>query len=184
MFKKVYLISLYLFITTQFSISSDLYNFQFDSIKGGIINLENYSGKLVLLVNTASRCGYTNQYSGLQNLWETYKDRGFIVLGVPSNSFNQEMKDEERVIDFCETNFGINFPLTTIQKVTGKDIHPVYKWLEEEYSITPGWNFYKVLFDRNGKVITSYQSSVTPEDKDLIREIEMRVDNYKEKSNI
>ena len=104
------------------------YDFKINSISGDIIDLNDYRGKPVLVVNTASYCGFTKQYADMQKLWEKYKDKGLIVLGVPSNSFNQEKKNNDEVKEFCEVNFSINFPITEITDVKGDNAHEIYKW--------------------------------------------------------
>ena len=106
------------------------FDFQINSISGEQIDLKDYKDKVVLVVNTASYCGFTNQYSDLQLLWEKYKSDGLIVLGVPSNSFNQEKKEDADVKKFCEVNFNINFPITSITDVKGENSHEIFKWAE------------------------------------------------------
>ena len=121
------------------------YDFKINSISGDIIDLNDYRGKPVLVVNTASYCGFTKQYADMQKLWEKYKDKGLIVLGVPSNSFNQEKKNNDEVKEFCEVNFSINFPITEITDVKGDNAHEIYKWAKENHgkSAVPKWNFIK-----------------------------------------
>ena len=155
--------------------SNDAHSFSFESINGDEINLNDYNGKTILIVNTASRCGFTGQYKGLQELWTDYKNKGLIILGVPSNSFKQELGDEKSVSDFCELNYGVNFPLTKIVKVIGKNKHPFYSWVKDEYGIVPKWNFYKILLDSKGKVISSYSSLTKPKSEKLIRDIENNI---------
>ena len=125
------------------------YDFKINSITGDQIDLKDFKGRPILIVNTASYCGFTKQYNDMQELWEKYRDRGLIVLGVPSNSFNQEKSDNSAVKEFCEVNFNINFPLTEITDVKGDNAHEIYKWAKENYgkSAVPKWNFYKYLFD-------------------------------------
>ena len=122
------------------------YDFKINSISGDVIDLNDFKGKPVLLVNTASYCGFTKQYNDMQELWERYKDKGLIVLGIPSNSFNQEKKVNSEVKKFCEVNFDINFPLTTITEVKGKNAHEIFKWAENNFgkSAVPKWNFHKI----------------------------------------
>ena len=108
------------------------YDFTIESITGEIINFEDYKNKVILVVNTASFCGFTKQYDELQELWELYKEQGFIVLGVPSNSFNQEKKNNADVKEFCEVNFNISFPLTTITEVKGENAHELFKWAKKK----------------------------------------------------
>ena len=150
------------------------YNFKIEGINGEIINLSQYRGKAILLVNTASYCGFTNQYTELQNLWEKYKSKGLIVLGVPSNSFNQEKKDDKDVKEFCEVNFNINFPLTTITEVKGDNAHIIFKWAEKNHgkSAMPKWNFHKILINKNGKIDDTFSSFTKPSSKKLIKKIE------------
>ena len=150
------------------------YDFKINSISGELINLNDYRGKPVLIVNTASYCGFTKQYTDLQNLWEKYKDKGLIVLGIPSNSFNQEKKVNSEVKKFCEVNFNINFPLTEITDVKGDNAHEIYKWAKENYgkSAVPKWNFYKILINKDGKIEDTFASFTKPMSKKLIKIIE------------
>ena len=124
--------------------------FSFTSIDGQPLSLADYRGKAVLVVNTASRCGFTHQYAGLQTLWETYRDRGLVVLGVPSNDFGaQEPGSETEIKEFCIVNFNIDFPMTEKQVVSGANAHPFYQWSGEQLGVLskPKWNFYKILLD-------------------------------------
>ena len=140
------------------------FDFKIESISGEEINLQEYKDKVILLVNTASYCGFTKQYNGLQKLWNEYKDDGLVVLGVPSNSFNQEKKDNNEIKNFCEVNFNINFPLTTILEVKGDNAHEVYKWAKENHgkSAVPKWNFYKILINKDGKIEETFSSFTSP----------------------
>ena len=144
------------------------------SIDDKIINLEEFSNKAVLLVNVASYCGFTKQYNDLQKLWDTYKDKGLIVLGVPSNSFNQEKDSNDEIKKFCEVNFGINFPMTSIFDVKGDNAHQIYKWAKKNYGNTavPKWNFHKILIDKNGKVFDTFASFTKPMSKKIINAVE------------
>ena len=155
--------------------SSEFYNFEFEGISGEKIPMDAYKGKVVLLVNTASMCGFTKQYSGLQELYEDYKEKNFVVLGVPSNSFMQEHSTEDKVKDFCETNFNITFPMTKIEAVIGNDKHPLYAWLKETYGIKPKWNFYKILIGKSGQVVNSYTSLIKPKSDKLLKVIEEEI---------
>ena len=130
------------------------YDFKINSISGDIIDLNDFKGKPVLVVNTASYCGFTKQYDDMQELWQRYKDKGLIVLGIPSNSFNQEKKVNSEVKKFCEVNFNINFPLTEITDVKGDNAHEIYKWAKKNYgkSAVPKWNFYKILINKEGVI--------------------------------
>ena len=150
------------------------YDFTILGISGETIELKKFENKVVLLVNTASYCGFTNQYSDLQNLWEKYKSKGLIVLGVPSNSFNQEKKKDGQVKDFCEVNFNINFPLTTITNVKGEDAHEIFKWAKENYgkSAVPKWNFHKILINKEGKIENTFSSFTNPSSNKITEQIE------------
>ena len=150
------------------------YDFKINSISGDIIDLNDFKGKPVLVVNTASYCGFTKQYNDMQELWERYKDKGLIVLGIPSNSFNQEKKDNSDVKEFCEVNFNINFPLTEITDVKGDNAHEIYKWAKENFgkSAVPKWNFYKILINKEGKIEDTYASLTNPTSKKIINKVE------------
>ena len=150
------------------------YDFKIKSITGEIIDLNDYKNKVVLLVNTASYCGFTKQYADLQILWDTYKSDGLIVLGIPSNSFNQEKKDDKEVKNFCEVDFSIDFPLSTITNVKGDNAHEIFKWAEDNYgkSAVPKWNFYKILINRDGKIEETYSSFTKPTSQKIIKKIE------------
>ena len=150
------------------------YDLQIESVNGDLIKLEDYKKKVVLIVNTASYCGFTNQYEELQNLWDKYKSKGLVVLGVPSNSFNQEKKVNSEVKEFCEVNFNINFPLTTITNVKGKKAHEIFKWAEENYgkSTIPKWNFHKILVNKEGNVVDTFASFTKPTSEKIIGKIE------------
>ena len=150
------------------------YDFKIKSISGDTINLNDYKNKVILLVNTASYCGFTKQYTDLQILWDKYKSNGLVVLGVPSNSFNQEKKNDKEVKDFCEIDFNINFPLTSITSVKGDDAHEIFKWARENYgkSAIPKWNFHKILINRNGKIEDTFSSFTKPTSQKIVKKIE------------
>ena len=150
------------------------FDFKINSITGEIINLSDYKDKVVLVVNTASYCGFTNQYSELQKLWDKYKSKGLIVLGIPSDSFNQEKKSDSGVKEFCEVNFDISFPLTSITNVKGNNAHEIYKWARENYgkSAIPKWNFYKILINKNGIIEETYSSLTKPMSNKILKKIE------------
>ncbi len=151
-----------------------IYDFKINSITGEVINFSDYQNKVILLVNVASYCGFTKQYSDLQKLWELYRDKGFVVIGVPSNSFNQEKNNEKEIKNFCEVNFSINFPLTSIYEVKGNDAHEIYKWAKKNHgnSAVPKWNFHKILIDKDGKVIDTFVSFTNPMSKKITGAIE------------
>ena len=150
------------------------YDFKIKSISGESINLSKYKNKVILVVNTASYCGFTKQYSDLQDLWQKYKSKGLVVLGIPSNSFNQEKNLDSEVKKFCEVNFDIDFPLTTITDVKGKNAHEIYKWAKSNYgnSAIPKWNFHKILIDKKGNIIDTFSSFTKPESMKIIKKIE------------
>ena len=136
--------------------------FKFDEIDGGHLSLSDFRGKAVLIVNTASRCGFTSQYAGLQKLYDTYKDKGLVVIAVPSGDFRQELKKEDMVKQFCKINYNLTVPMTSITNVRGPDAHPFYKWVKDEYGFTPTWNFNKILLDKKGRVVASFGSTARP----------------------
>ena len=150
------------------------YDLEIESINGEIIKLKDYQNKVILIVNTASYCGFTKQYQDLQDLWDEYKSKGLIVLGVPSDSFNQEKKTNSEVKEFCEVNFEINFPLTTITEVKGENAHEIFKWAENNFgkSAIPKWNFHKILINKQGNVEETYASFTKPTSNKIISKIE------------
>tara|TARA_Y100000994_G_scaffold202908_1_gene174016 strand:+ start:276 stop:824 length:549 start_codon:yes stop_codon:yes gene_type:complete len=150
------------------------YDFQIESINGEIINFKEYENKVILLVNTASYCGFTRQYDDLQKLWDQFKTKGLIVLGIPSNSFNQEKKNNSEIKKFCEMNFNINFPLSTLTDVKGNNAHEIFKWAKENHgkSAIPKWNFYKILINKEGKIEETYSSLTKPTSNKIIKKIE------------
>ena len=150
------------------------HDFKIESITGEIIDFKEYKNKVVLIVNTASYCGFTKQYSDLQNLWDQYKKDGLIVLGIPSNSFNQEKNDNNEVKEFCEVNFSINFPMSVITDVKGDSAHEIFKWAKKNYgkSAVPKWNFYKILINKEGKIEDTFSSLTNPTSKKIVSKIE------------
>jgi len=154
------------------------HDFAFTAIEGGPLPLSQYQGKVVLLVNTASRCGFTPQYSDLQALWARYRDRGLVVLGVPSNDFGgQEPGSEAEIKQFCEVNFDIDFPLTTKEHVIGKDAHPFYRWAEAELGAQarPRWNFHKYLIAADGRLVAWFATTTKPTATEVIKAIEAEI---------
>ena len=150
------------------------YDFSIKSITGEKIDFQDYKSKAVLIVNTASFCGFTKQYEELQVLWDKYKSKGLVVLGVPSNSFNQEKKSNSAVKEFCKVNFDINFPLSAITEVKGENAHNLFKWAKINYgkSAVPKWNFHKILINKEGKIEDTFSSFTRPMSKKLIDKIE------------
>ena len=132
-----------------------------------------YAGQVVLVVNTASFCGFTPQYKGLEALYDKYKSRGLVVLGFPSNDFSQEPKTNADIADFCENTFGVKFPMFTKTAVRGDAATPLFKTLAKRTGTTPKWNFYKYLISRDGQKIWSYSSMTTPEDKEFLNQLDL-----------
>ena len=151
------------------------FDFKIKDINEEVLDLSNYKENTILLVNVASNCGFTKQYSELQNLYEKYKDKGFIVLGVPSNQFGgQEPGSNNEIKNFCETNFNITFPMTEKVDVKGESAHPIYLWAKDNYGISsiPKWNFHKILINKDGKVEETYSSFTRPMSKKIVNKIE------------
>ena len=150
------------------------YDLNIESISGEIINFGDFKDKVVLVVNTASYCGFTKQYEDLQDLWDKYNKKGLIVLGVPSNSFNQEKKKNSEVKEFCEVNFSITFPLSAITEVKGNNAHELFKWAKNNHgsSAVPKWNFHKILINKEGKIEDTFSSFTKPLSNKIINKIE------------
>ena len=140
------------------------------------ISLSEFRGKTILLVNVASKCGFTKQYTDLQTLYDNYKDKDFLVIGVPSNQFGgQEPGSNEEIKNFCETNFNITFPITDKVDVKGKNAHEIYKWAKENYgnSTVPKWNFHKILINKDGKIQDTFNSYIKPLSDKITKQIEL-----------
>ena len=177
--RKIILIILTIFMfffknTAIANYEEKFYDLKIESITGETINFNDYKNKAVLIVNTASYCGFTKQYNELQELWDLYKAKGLIVLGVPSNSFNQEKNSNSDVKEFCEVNFNINFPLSSITEVKGGNAHDLFKWAKENHgkSAIPKWNFHKILINKEGKIEDTFAPMTKPMSKKLIKTIE------------
>ena len=156
-------------------VAMNAHDFDFESIDGVPLPMSDYLGRVVLLVNTASFCGFTPQYAALQALWSDYQDRGLVVLGVPSNDFGgQEPRAESEIKDFCVTNFNIDFPMTSKQHVIGPDAHPLYKWIVGEVgeNSAPRWNFHKYLIGPDGELAGLWPSRTVPNDSAIIDALE------------
>ena len=170
--KKLFLVSV-LFISTYSYACSDLMDTEMRILDSSeTVNLCEYSDQVVLVVNVASRCGYTYQYASLQKLYEDYKDDGFVVLGVPSRDFMQEYSDETDVAEFCSTEYGVDFPMFATSKVRGKKANALYKKLIDQSGVSPSWNFNKYLITRDGKVASTFGSKVKPDSPELISKIQ------------
>jgi len=154
--------------------AADVADVRFAGIAGGGIDLADYAGRPVLVVNTASFCGFTDQYAGLQALWETYRDDGLVVVGVPTDDFNQEPGSAAEIKEFCEVNFDVDFPLAAKVTTRGPDQHPFFAEVERALggSALPGWNFYKYLVGADGELEASWPSHVRPESAAITEAIE------------
>ena len=152
-------------------------DFSFKNVEGKTINLTEYKDQVILIVNVASRCGFTNQYKGLQSLWSTYKDKGLVVIGVPSNNFRQEPGSNKAIKNFCETTFGIDFPITEKTNIIGEDAHPFFIWAKNNYgsNAIPKWNFHKIIVGRDGKVAETFASITKPSSKRFTLAIEKEI---------
>ena len=140
---------------------------------------DEFQNKVIVIVNVASRCGFTNQYDDLQKLWTTYKDKGLIVIGIPTNDFSQEPGSNDEIKDFCETNFNISFPMSEKINVLGNNSHPFFKWAKENYGsgAVPKWNFHKIIIGKDGKIAETFSSITKPTSKRFINSIEQIIKN-------
>ena len=175
--KGILLLSLIMFFfktSTSANYEKKFYDFSIESITGETINFKDYKNKIILVVNTASYCGFTKQYDELQELWDLYKEKGLIVLGVPSNSFNQEKNNNTDIKEFCEVNYGITFPVMSKVKIRGKNKHPFFLWIENNYGLDklPKWNFFKYLITKEGQLVKVFSSRIKPDSSKFIEEIE------------
>ena len=174
--KKIIVILFMFSIFSKISASEigNAYNYDFVGIDGNTIKLSDYKDKIIVVVNVASRCGYTPQYEDLQLLWSTYKNKNLVVIGVPTNDFRQEPGSNKEIKDFCETNFGITFPITEKISVIGSNSHPFYKWARKDFGIgaIPKWNFHKIIIGKNGKVVKTFSSITNPTSKKFLNVIE------------
>ena len=156
-------------------VATSAHSFVFNQLESGQLPLDLFKGKVLLIVNTASQCGFTKQYAGLEKLYETYQNRGLVVIGVPSNDFGeQEPGNAQQIKTFCETNFGITFPLTAKEHVIGEDAHPFYKWANNQVGWvgSPKWNFHKYLIGKHGQLIDWFSSITDPSNPRLTRAID------------
>ena len=149
------------------------YNYEFKSIDGKTLNLGEFKNKVIVVINVASRCGFTKQYKDMQKIWEDYKDKGVVILGVPSNDFNQELESNDEIKKFCETNFGITFPMTEKVSVKGPNAHPFYLWAEKTYGkdTVPKWNFHKIIIGKKGQVESAFTSFTKPTSEKFIKSL-------------
>ncbi|MDX2143946.1 MAG: glutathione peroxidase [Rhodospirillaceae bacterium] len=157
------------------AMAQSAHDFAFKTIDGKPLPMSEYKGKAVLVVNTASFCGYTPQYAGLQSLWEDYKDKGLVVLGVPANDFGaQEPGSNAEIKEFCESKYDVTFPLASKETVKGSGAHPFYKWAAATLgeNNAPKWNFHKYLVGADGKLVASFATRVEPTSKDVVAAVE------------
>lgn len=169
------LISFIMFTDTERT--DNIYQYELNTIDGEMVSLEEYSGEVILVVNTASECGYTGQYEGLQEIYETYSDQGFKVLGFPANNFGgQEPGSDDEIATFCELNYGVTFPMFSKISVKGDDQHPLFDYLTNlenpDFTGEVSWNFEKFLIDRNGNLVRRFKSNVEPESETLLAAIQ------------
>jgi glutathione peroxidase len=154
-------------------------DFVFKGINGDIIDINKYVGKTIVVVNVASRCGFTNQYEDLQKLWTKYQEQGLVVIGVPSDNFRQEPGSNKEIKDFCETTFGISFPITEKTNVIGKESHPFFVWAKKNYGngAVPKWNFHKIIIGKDGKIVDTFTSLTNPSSRKFVKAIEKEIKN-------
>ena len=171
-FLLVFLIMLNLKNTLLANETVNLYDFSFEDIDGNQVNLEKFAGKPILIVNTASRCGYTPQYANLQNLFLEYKDSDLTIIATTSNSFYQEYSDNEDIKKICLVNYGVGFVTSSPMDVKGSNAHPIYSWIDVVYNKKPKWNFFKFLFNRNGKLVESWSSMTKPDSSKITKQID------------
>ena len=151
------------------------YDFQFKNLDGDPLNLSDYKGKVIVAINVASQCGFTRQYEDMQNIWEKYQSKGIIILGIPSNDFGkQEPGNNKDIKNFCESKFGISFPMTEKVSVKGSNAHPFYIWAKKNHGMSaiPKWNFHKIIINREGKVDQTFSSITKPSSEKFIKVLE------------
>ena len=171
---KLFLILLIFLLTSNklMAESKSIYDFNFLDIEGNMVELSTFKGKPLLIVNTASRCGFTPQYEGLQNLFTKYRKTDLTIIATTSNSFNQEFENPDDIKRICLVNYNVGFIISSPIEVKGKNIHPMYKWIKKNYNQSPKWNFYKYLFNRSGKLEDSWSSIIKPDSKKIIKKID------------
>ena len=152
--------------------SKSIYDFNFLDIEGNTVELSVFKGKPLLIVNTASRCGFTPQYEGLQNLFTKYRKTDLTIIATTSNSFNQEFENPDDIKRICLVNYNVGFITSSPIEVKGNNIHPMYKWIKKNYNQSPKWNFYKYLFNRSGELEDSWSSIIKPDSKKIIKKID------------
>ena len=152
-------------------VPGSVYDFTFTDIDGNNFPLSQFKGKPLLIFNSASKCGFTSQYTGIQKIHEEYSNKGLVVIGIPSDNFNQEPGNEEEIKKFCMVNFNITFDLTKKNDVVGPKAHPLFEWLNKNYKAKPKWNFYKFVINKEGKLENHFSSMVSPSSKKLVSTI-------------
>ena len=162
---------MFFYWNTGYTKNMTIYDFSFEDIDGNSVDLNKFAGKPILMVNTASRCGFTPQYENLQNLFMQYKNTDLTILAITSNSFNQEYSSNEDIKKICLVNYDIGFITSSPLSVKGDDAHGIFSWLVKEYGKSPKWNFYKYLFDRNGKLNSSWSSMTKPDNAKILSKI-------------
>ena len=179
--KNIIIISVLIFfniLVAEESAMPNIYDFTMDNIRGESVELSQYKGKVILVVNTASKCGFTYQYDGLEELYQTYKDSGLVILGFPANNFlKQEPGTNEEIAEFCRLNYGVTFPMFSKISVKGKDIHPLYQYLtsketDPEFEGSISWNFNKFLISRTGEIIDRFGSRQKPQSDKIVAAVE------------
>ena len=171
-FLLVFLIMFALKNTLMANENPNLYDFSFEDIDGNVINLSRFEGKPILVVNTASRCGFTPQYANLQNLFLDYKDSDLTIIATTSNSFAQEYQNTDDIKKICLVNYGVGFVTSSPMSVKGENAHPIYTWIKNEYNESPKWNFFKFLFNRNGELVNSWSSMTKPDSLKITKQID------------
>ena len=185
MIKKLKLFLLFIMIsffgnTVSANYEKLAYYFKFKDLDGSTLSLSEYKGKVIVVVNVASQCGFTNQYEDMQKIWKKYQEKGVVMLGVPSNDFGkQEPGNNEDIKNFCEAKFGISFPMTEKVLVKGSDAHPFYIWARENHgkSAIPKWNFHKIIIDKDGKVAETFSSITNPSSNKFIKALDKLIKN-------
>ena len=173
--KNLLIIMFTMFTSTSFGEYDKIaYEFSFEVIDGNPIKLKQFENKVIVVINVASKCGFTKQYEDMQDVWVKYQKKGIVMLGAPSNDFNQESGTRKEIKTFCESKFGKTFPMTDKISVKGDNAHPIYKWAKENYGkkAIPKWNFHKIIIGRDGKITDTFSSITKPTSKKFINAIE------------
>ena len=170
---------LLIFLSFSYKLMADnkksIYDFSFIDIDGNSVELSSFIGKPLLMVNTASKCGFTPQYEGLQNIFTKYRKSDLTIIAITSNSFKQEFTDPEDIKKICLVNYNVGFITSRPINVNGKAVHPIFSWIKEEYNKSPKWNFYKYLFDRSGNLVGTWSSMTKPDSIKITNKIEQLI---------